>query len=174
MRRHVEAPSTMSEAALDVARPYSLVYTQRELLRAASRLVNVGGFLIYATCSIFSCENEDVVSAFLASDAGKGFVCTNFPRAWTQELHASMREVVTQAYDSFSASVVDINRKVTADRKATADVHSSSQAATAAVCTSSQAASATTRISSRCGMYVFAPLAHSCDSHFVACLTRIS
>lgn len=174
MRRHVEAPTTMSEAALDVARSHSLVYTQRELLRAASRLVNVGGFLIYATCSIFSCENEDVVSAFLASDAGKGFVCTNFPRAWTQELHASMREVVTQAYDSFSASVVDINRKVTADRKATADVHSSSQAATAAVCTSSQAASATTRISSRCGMYVFAPLAHSCDSHFVACLTRIS
>lgn len=174
MRRHVEAPTTMSETVLDAARSHSLVYTQRELLRAASRLVNVGGFLIYATCSIFSCENEDVVSAFLASDAGKGFACTNFPRAWTQELHASMREVVTQAYDSFSASVVDINRKVTADRKTTADVRSSSQVVPDAASATSQAASATTRTSSRCGMYVFAPLAHSCDSHFVACLTRIS
>lgn len=174
MRRHVEAPTTMSETALDVARPYSLVYTQRALLRAASRLVDVGGFLIYATCSIFSCENEDVVSAFLASDAGKGFVCTNFPRAWTQELHASMREVVTQAYDSFSASVVDTNHKATADRNTTADVHSSSQIAPDAAFTTSQAASATTRTSSRCGMYLFAPMAHSCDSHFVACLTRIS
>ena len=174
MRRHVEAPTTMSEAALDVARSHSLVYTQRELLRAASRLVNVGGFLIYATCSIFSCENEDVVSAFLASDAGKGFVCTNFPHAWTQELHASMREAVTQAYDSFSASVVDTNHKATADRKATVDVRSSSQIAPDAASTTSQAVSATTRTSSCCGMYVFAPLAHSCDSHFVACLTRIS
>lgn len=174
MRRHVEAPTTMSETALDAARSHSLVYTQRELLRAASRLVNVGGFLIYATCSIFSCENEDVVSAFLASDAGKGFACTNFPRAWTQELHASMREVVTQAYDSFSASVVDINHKATADRKATADVCSSSQVVPDAASATSQAASATTRTSSRCGMYLFAPMAHSCDSHFVACLTRIS
>lgn len=174
MRRHVEAPSTMSETALDVARSYSLVYTQRELLRAASRLVNVGGFLIYATCSIFSCENEDVVSAFLASDAGKGFVCTNFPRAWTQELHASMREVVTQAYNSFSASVVDTNHKATADCKTTADVRSFSQVVPDAASATSQAASDAVRTSSRCGMYVFAPLAHSCDSHFVACLTRIS
>ncbi|WP_276770575.1 transcription antitermination factor NusB [Fannyhessea vaginae] len=174
MRRHVEAPTTMSEAALDVACSHSLVYTQYELLRAASRLVNVGGFLIYATCSIFSCENEDVVSAFLASDAGKGFTCTNFPRAWTQELHVSMHEVVTQAYNSFSASVVDTNHKATADRKTTADMHSSSQAVSATTRTSSQAASATTCTSSRCGMYLFAPMAHSCDSHFVACLTRIS
>ena len=144
------------------------MYTQRELLRAASRLVNVGGFLIYATCSIFSCENEDVVSAFLASDAGKGFACTNFPRAWTQELHASMREAVTQAYDSFSASVVDTNHKVSAA------ACTPSQVAADAAFTTSQVESATACMYSRCGMYLFAPLAHSCDSHFVACLTRIS
>lgn len=174
MRRHVETPTTMSETALDVARSHSLVYTQRELLRAASRLVDVGGFLIYATCSIFSCENEDVVSAFLASDAGKGFACTNFPRAWTQELHSSMREVVTQAYDSFSASVADADRKATTDRKATADMHSSSQVVPDAASATSQAASDAVCTSSRCGMYLFAPMAHSCDSHFVACLTRIS
>ena len=158
----------MSEAALDVARPHSLVHTQSELLRAASCLVNVGGFLIYATCSIFSCENEDVVSAFLASDAGKGFVCASFPRAWTQELHASMREVVTQAYDSFSTSVTDTNHKASA----TACI--SSRVAPDAASKTSQAVSATMCSSSRCGMYLFAPMAHSCDSHFVACLTRIS
>lgn len=174
MRRHVEAPTTMSEAALDVVRPHSLVHTQSELLRAASCLVNVGGFLIYATCSIFSCENEDVVSAFLASDAGKGFVCASFSRAWTQELHASMREVVTQAYDSFSTSVTDTNHKVSADRKTTADVRSSSHVVPDAASTTSQATSDAVCTSSRCGMYLFAPLAHSCDSHFVACLTRIS
>ena len=174
MRRHVEAPTTMSEAALDVTHSHSLVHTQSELLRAASCLVNVGGFLIYATCSIFSCENEDVVSAFLASDAGKGFVCASFPRAWTQELHASMREVVTQAYNSFSASVVDTNHKATADRIATADVRSSSQIVPDAASATSQAVSDGACISSRCGMYLFAPMAHSCDSHFVACLTRIS
>lgn len=174
MRRHVEAPTTMSEAALDLTHSHSLVHTQSELLRAASCLVNVGGFLIYATCSIFSCENEDVVSAFLASDAGKGFVCTSFPRAWTQELHASMREVVTQAHDSFSASVTDTNHKASADHRATAYERSSSQVVSAAACTPSQVESATACTSSRCGMYLFAPLAHSCDSHFVACLTRIS
>lgn len=168
MRRHVEAPTTMSEAALDVTNPHSLVHTQSELLRAASCLVNVGGFLIYATCSIFSCENEDVVSAFLASDAGKDFVCASFPRAWTQELHASMREVVTQAYDSFSTSVTDTNHK------ASAAACISSRVAPDAASKTSQAVSATMCSSSRCGMYLFAPMAHSCDSHFVACLTRIS
>ena len=33
----------------------------------------VGGCLVYATCSVLSCENAEVVDAFLASDAGSGF-----------------------------------------------------------------------------------------------------
>ena len=32
-----------------------------------------GGSLVYATCSVLACENEDVVDAFLASDAGSAF-----------------------------------------------------------------------------------------------------
>lgn len=38
----------------------------RMLARLWSR-VRSGGFLLYATCSVYSCENEEVVKAFLAS-----------------------------------------------------------------------------------------------------------
>ncbi len=38
---------------------------QARLLRNASRSVGPGGQLVYATCSLFSRENEDVVEAFL-------------------------------------------------------------------------------------------------------------
>ncbi len=38
----------------------------RMLVRLWSR-VRSGGYLLYATCSVYACENEDVVKAFLAS-----------------------------------------------------------------------------------------------------------
>jgi len=41
--------------------------TQRSILDAAARLVRPGGRLVYATCSVLKAENQDVVSAFLAS-----------------------------------------------------------------------------------------------------------
>jgi 16S rRNA (cytosine967-C5)-methyltransferase len=43
-----------------------LTGVQAELLRAAARLVKAGGRLVYATCSVLSVENQDVVTAFLA------------------------------------------------------------------------------------------------------------
>ena len=39
---------------------------QAAILRAASGLVKAGGRLVYATCSLLSEENEDIVEAFLA------------------------------------------------------------------------------------------------------------
>jgi 16S rRNA (cytosine967-C5)-methyltransferase len=39
---------------------------QSEVLRAAARLVKPGGRLVYATCSVLSVENQDVVTSFLA------------------------------------------------------------------------------------------------------------
>ncbi len=39
---------------------------QAAILRAAARLVKPGGRLVYATCSLLSEENEDIVAAFLA------------------------------------------------------------------------------------------------------------
>ncbi len=42
---------------------------QAAILRAAARLVKPGGRLVYATCSLLSEENEDIVAAFLAEHA---------------------------------------------------------------------------------------------------------
>jgi 16S rRNA (cytosine967-C5)-methyltransferase len=39
---------------------------QSDVLRASARLVKPGGRLVYATCSVLSVENQDVVSAFLS------------------------------------------------------------------------------------------------------------
>lgn len=47
--------------------------TQRDILQQYSRMVKVGGQLVYATCSILPSENQEQVKAFLASEAGKNF-----------------------------------------------------------------------------------------------------
>lgn len=47
--------------------------TQREILQSYSRMVKPGGYLAYATCSIFPSENEEQVKYFLASEKGKEF-----------------------------------------------------------------------------------------------------
>jgi 16S rRNA (cytosine967-C5)-methyltransferase len=40
--------------------------TQRALLRRFAALVQPSGRLVYATCSLSRCENQDVLSGFLA------------------------------------------------------------------------------------------------------------
>lgn len=47
--------------------------TQRDILQQYSRMVKVGGQLVYATCSILPSENQEQVKTFLASEAGKNF-----------------------------------------------------------------------------------------------------
>lgn len=59
-RRAPHLKWTTTESTLDRA-----AATQRELLDQCSRLVRPGGRLIYATCSLSSRENEDVIAAFL-------------------------------------------------------------------------------------------------------------
>lgn len=66
------SPGALDEGSLAGA-PDSLSSLQSSLLAAASSRVAVGGCLVYATCSVLSCENSEVVDAFLASDAGSGF-----------------------------------------------------------------------------------------------------
>ncbi|MFA5206052.1 MAG: class I SAM-dependent methyltransferase [Lentisphaeria bacterium] len=46
--------------------PARLAALQRQILHAAASGVRPGGVLVYATCSLFRGENEDVVAAFLA------------------------------------------------------------------------------------------------------------
>jgi 16S rRNA (cytosine967-C5)-methyltransferase len=43
---------------------------QRDILAGAARLVKLGGRLVYATCSILSDENEEVIDAFLVAHPG--------------------------------------------------------------------------------------------------------
>lgn len=47
--------------------------TQKELLSSYSRMVKPGGYLVYATCSIFPSENELQVKDFLSNKEGEEF-----------------------------------------------------------------------------------------------------
>jgi 16S rRNA (cytosine967-C5)-methyltransferase len=40
---------------------------QANILQSAARLVKTGGRLVYATCSLLSSENDDIVNRFLAA-----------------------------------------------------------------------------------------------------------
>jgi 16S rRNA (cytosine967-C5)-methyltransferase len=45
-----------------------LNHKQKLILTQSSKLVKVGGYVVYATCSIFACENEDIVNTFLSEN----------------------------------------------------------------------------------------------------------
>lgn len=47
--------------------------TQEEVLNNYSKMVKVGGKLVYATCSVLPSENEKQIEKFLATDFGKNF-----------------------------------------------------------------------------------------------------
>jgi 16S rRNA (cytosine967-C5)-methyltransferase len=47
--------------------------TQAEILRNYSKMLKVGGKMVYATCSIFPDENERQVETFLQTEEGKNF-----------------------------------------------------------------------------------------------------
>lgn len=69
MRRHPEIPWRLTASdALE-----ELPALQLALLCEAARRVAPGGTIIYATCSVLRAENEDVVRAFLAHEAGQAF-----------------------------------------------------------------------------------------------------
>lgn len=47
--------------------------TQEEVLNNYSKMVKVGGKLVYATCSVLPSENENQIKTFLQTDFGKNF-----------------------------------------------------------------------------------------------------
>ncbi|MDN6280680.1 MAG: RsmB/NOP family class I SAM-dependent RNA methyltransferase [Psychroflexus sp.] len=49
---------------------------QSQILEQYSRIVKSGGKLVYATCSILPCENQDQIKKFLATDEGQKFNLT--------------------------------------------------------------------------------------------------
>ncbi len=73
MRRHPEIAWNLEPWKVDPDAPGALPALQLELLKSASRHVEGGGFLLYATCSALDEENERVVRAFLGSAAGADF-----------------------------------------------------------------------------------------------------
>jgi len=85
LRRHPEKRWRVS--ADDVE---SLGHLGLSLLEAAARLVRVGGFVVYSTCTLANAENDDVIEAFLASEGGRGFAADSLdgevPDQWRQWL----------------------------------------------------------------------------------------
>jgi 16S rRNA C967 or C1407 C5-methylase (RsmB/RsmF family) len=59
--------------SIDDSEVARLARLQGRILRRFAPLVRPGGTLVYATCSLFDEENDDVVRAFLASSAGAAF-----------------------------------------------------------------------------------------------------
>jgi 16S rRNA (cytosine967-C5)-methyltransferase len=48
--------------------------TQQDILQQYSKMVKIGGQLVYATCSVLPSENQNQVDEFLTSESGKNFI----------------------------------------------------------------------------------------------------
>lgn len=62
-RRHPEGKWALTQDQLD-----ALSSTQREILSDAAKLVAPDGRLVYATCSVLACENQDQIDWFTAQN----------------------------------------------------------------------------------------------------------
>lgn len=99
MRRHPEIPWSLKEGALAPGEG-TLPALQLALLRAAASRVAPGGSLVYATCSVLTCENARVVDSFLASEEGSGFELANVMDApGVAALPPEARELVSACLD---------------------------------------------------------------------------
>jgi 16S rRNA (cytosine967-C5)-methyltransferase len=67
VRRHPDIRWLRRASDLD-----TLAALQARLLDALWPLVAPGGCLLYATCSVFKCEGQDQIDAFLQRHAGTG------------------------------------------------------------------------------------------------------
>lgn len=74
-RRQPEGRLRLTEAELT-----GYIEQQREILEKAARHVRPGGRLVYATCSLLPCENEDRIAGFL--DANPDFVAADMAALW--------------------------------------------------------------------------------------------
>lgn len=72
MRRHPEVAWSLGHESV-CGGSATLPALQLRMLSAAAARVAPGGTIAYSTCSDLRAEDEDVVRAFLASEAGRGF-----------------------------------------------------------------------------------------------------
>lgn len=68
LRRNPDAKWKLQPEFLDTIRQ-----TQQEILSNYSKMLKVGGKMVYATCSILPSENQLQVTSFLESEEGQGF-----------------------------------------------------------------------------------------------------
>lgn len=68
LRRNPDAKWKLSPESID-----NLRTTQQDILQSYSPIVKPGGRMVYATCSILPSENQEQVTRFLDSEAGKNF-----------------------------------------------------------------------------------------------------
>lgn len=57
---------------------------QKEILTDYSKLCKPGGVMVYATCSILHCENEEQIKWFLSTDMGSHWILEKEIRVWPQ------------------------------------------------------------------------------------------
>jgi len=68
LRRNPDAKWKLQPEFLDNIRQ-----TQQDILKSYSKMLKVGGKMVYATCSILPSENQEQVTSFLESEEGKAF-----------------------------------------------------------------------------------------------------
>ena len=74
----------------------TLCELQKDILSRYSGMCKPGGIMVYATCSILKCENEDQVKWFLSSPAGKKWSLVSEQRIWPHK----------HGFDGFYAAVL--------------------------------------------------------------------
>ena len=73
LRRNPDLKWRQTEQSLS-----ELVIKQAAILKAASSLCKIGGYLVYATCSLLDEENEGVVEEFLTQHKNFSILHPNF------------------------------------------------------------------------------------------------
>lgn len=73
-RRNPDARIRLKESDIS-----ELIVVQKEILESASKLVKVGGLLVYSTCSVFEDENENQIRDFLKNHKNYRIKKISFP-----------------------------------------------------------------------------------------------
>ncbi|XP_073298648.1 uncharacterized protein [Primulina huaijiensis] len=74
--------ATLSRRVLDAERTDDITVLQLKLLTNGFRLLKVGGFLVYSTCSLTVAQNEDVVEQFLSQNLSAEMVEVEDATGW--------------------------------------------------------------------------------------------
>ncbi len=86
-----------------------MLLLQKNILHSASRLVKPGGRLIYATCSLLACENEQQVEYFLTNN--NEFRVVSSEKIWDKTTSYFKTTPHKDGMDGFFAAALERNNK---------------------------------------------------------------